>query len=218
MFARSDMKLYLDIETIPSESSESREEIAKGITAPGNYKKPESIKEWEETIKPGLIDEALAKTSFDGTYGRIVCIGYAIDDSPGDTFCGQEKELLSAFFDCLPLNSLQVVGHNIAGFDLRFLWQRAVINGVRPPASLLRVMKAKPWDESIIDTMLLWHPTQRISLDKLCKALGVHSPKSEFDGSKVYAAYKAGEIQKIADYCKQDVIAVRECEKRLTFC
>ena len=78
-------------------------------------------------------------------------------------------------------------------------------------------MHAKPWDKCLLDTMTLWHPLNKIKFDRLCKILGVPSPKTDMDGSKVYEAWKAGQIERIAEYCRGDVEAVRECERRIGF-
>lgn len=213
------MHLYLDIETIPCEDEELKAEIAAGIQPPGNYKKADTIAEWEKTEKPKLIEEAVQKSGLDGGFGRILCIGWAVDDGPVQvTQESEERYLLQTvlegwegFLDRVPT----VVGHNVAGFDLRFLWQRCVVNGVFPQG-LLSVMQAKPWDKSINDTMLMWHPQNKVSLVKLCKILGI--PKDDpVDGSQVYALLKAGELDKIISHCRSDVEAVRAVHQKLTF-
>jgi len=56
--------LYLDIETLPTSDAAVMAEIAASVTPPGSYKKPETIAEWERETKPGLVKEAIAKTSF----------------------------------------------------------------------------------------------------------------------------------------------------------
>lgn len=211
--------LYLDIETLPCEDEALKAEIAAGILPPGNYKKPETIAEWEKTEKPKLIEEAMSKTGLDGGFGKVLCIGWAIDDGPVRVAHEEEERLLlqkvladwAEILDRIPT----VVGHNIAGFDLRFLWQRCVVNEVFPQG-LLPAMQAKPWDKNLHDTMLMWHPQNKVSLTKLCKILGVRKD-DQVDGSQVGALFKAGELDKIIAHCKSDVEAVRECHRRLTF-
>jgi 3'-5' exonuclease len=213
------MHLYLDIETIPCEDEALKAEIAAGITVPGNYKKPESIAEWEATEKPKLIEEAIQRSGLDGGFGRVLCIGWAVDENPVQVELHvAEKHLLEVVLadwaDDLD-RAPTIVGHNISGFDLRFLWQRCVINGVFPQG-LLGAMQAKPWDKALQDTMLMWHPQNKVSLVKLCKILGV--PKDDpVEGSQVYALYKAGEIDKIIAHCRSDVEAVRACHRKMTF-
>lgn len=216
-------QIFLDIETVPCDDPEVINEIAATITPPGNYKKPETIAAWEQGEKKRAVEEAVARTSFDGGYGRIICIGYAFDDDEVDIAtdfsCGDEQGLLAYLFALLNgYANLTFVGHNIS-WDLRMLYQRAVVHGIAPPRVLLKAMRARPWDGEVIDTMRLWDsdPSKKISLDKLCKVLGIKSPKGEMDGSKVAQAYKEGRISEIAEYCKRDLEATRECFKRLTF-
>jgi hypothetical protein len=213
------MNLYLDIETIPCEDETLRAEIAAGIVPPGNYKKPETIAEWEKTEKPKLIEEAIQRSGLDGGFGRVLCIGWAVGDAPVVVAHEDEEQLLlqivmQELSDVMD-RALIIIGHNIAGFDLRFLWQRCVVHGVFP-SGLFNFMQAKPWDKGINDTMLMWHPQNRVSLAKLCKILGI--PKDDpVDGSQVYQLFKAGELDKILAHCKSDVEAVRDCHRKLTF-
>lgn len=212
------MNLYLDIETVPCDDPAVIEEIAATITAPGNYKKAETIATWEQHEKPRIIEEVVGRTSFDGGYGKIVCVCFAIEN--GEVWKmhnDSEYDLIAdVFFTLKNFTDVTFVGHNIT-WDLRMLYQRAVVHGIKPPPPLLRAMHAKPWE--LADTMTLWHPDRdrKISLEKLCKILKVESPKSEMNGSMVAQYYKEGRIEEIAEYCRRDVEAVRACYKRLAF-
>jgi 3'-5' exonuclease len=220
--------IYFDIETLPSDDAGIIADIAAGIKPPGNLKKAETIEAWERDEKPLAIVEAVKKTGLDGTFGRICCIGYASDDNPVECAYGDdEADNLHRFFawlrdaakisDYTDRQSAVFVGHNILSFDLRFLWQRCVVNGIRPPAFI--PFNAKPWDGKVFDTMMAWNPERerKISMDKLCRALGVPSPKSDLDGSKVAEYWQAGKHNEVAAYCMADVEAVRKCHKRMMF-
>lgn len=219
--------IYFDIETLPSDDSGIIADIAAGIKPPGNLKKAETIEAWERDEKPGAVLEAVKKTGLDGTFGRICCIGFAVNDDAADVRYGDEAETITAFFawlteaarisDYTERQSAIFIGHNILSFDLRFLWQRCVVNGIRPPAFI--PFNAKPWDGKVLDTMTAWNPERerRISLDKLCLALGVPSSKGDMDGSKVAEYWQAGRHQEVAAYCMADVEAVRQCHKRMVF-
>ena len=248
--------LYLDIETIPAQRPDVLAEIRASkqaefdaaiaaIAPPGNYKKQETIDEWMLTEAPKIaaklgaayetdVDDAYRKTSFDGAFGQVCVIGYAIgDDAPqylkaDDLTAASEVALLEAFScvltDLIPANeilSTTVVGHNVSAFDLRFLVQRHIINGVRPHTIITRAAQAKPWEqEKVFDTMIQWGGSGAKaggSLDKLCKALSIPSPKGAIDGSKVWDFVKAGEIVQVAEYCAKDVAATRAVHKRMTF-
>lgn len=225
------MNIYLDIETIGTEDPEIIAEIAAEIQPPKTMSKPETIAKWEAEEKPALVKAAVGKTAFDGALGKIICIGWKFGGGDawtrsvveGATCALNEADVLRAFFDhvreTLEHHHVRatIIGHNIIGFDLRFLWQRAAINGVKPPPCI--PFNAKPWDDGVYDTMLRWNPEtgKRISLDRLCRALKIQSPKGDMDGSKVWDAYRAREHEKIAEYCARDVEAVAECHRRMTF-
>ena len=219
--------IYFDSETIPTADPVVIAGIGAGIKPPGNLKKSETIEAWERDEKPAAVLEAVRKTGLDGTYGRICCIGFAVDDEPVECSFGNEEDVLRNFFrwlegaarisDYTDRQSAVFVGHNILSFDLRFLWQRCVVNGIRPPAII--PFTAKPWDGKVFDTMTAWNPERdkKISLDKLCRALGVPTSKGDLDGSRVAEYWQAGRHQEVAEYCVADVEAVRQCHRKMVF-
>ena len=220
--------LTLDIETIPTERKDVREFIAKGIDHPVNISKAETIAKWNEESRPAAIDEAVAKTGLDGAFGRVCCIGYAMDESGapesihGD---GVESNILTMFNNRLNdlihssmWSATTIVGHNVSSFDLRFLLQRYIVNGVRPHPIINTASRSKPWEnEKVFDTMVQFAGVgNRISLDKLCMALGIEG-KGGISGADVWPMYQAGKIEEIAEYCRHDVEITRQCFKRMTF-
>jgi 3'-5' exonuclease len=214
------MICYMDIETLPCTDPEVIDAIAATISPPANYSKPDTIAKWMDENYAQALKDAVAKTSFDGLYGSIACIAYAFDDSPIYQFSlldGTDGEMIAMFYGDVADNVNAICGHNIAGFDLPFLRHRSIINGIKPPAALLKAMRAKPWDDCIADTMLMWSAERdkRVSMDKLCKALGIEG-KGDFDGSMVADTWLT-DPQKVIDYCKDDVRRTREIYKRLTW-
>jgi hypothetical protein len=111
------------------------------------------------------------------------------------------------------------IGHNVRSFDVRFLYQRAVINRLHLPRTLREAALSRSWPRGLQDTMLMWNPQRDywIGLDRLCKALGVPSPKTDLDGSKIAAAFAAGEIERIRTYQRGEIEALRACYRRMTF-
>lgn len=236
------MNIYFDIETIPAQKEsdiaylreESDKEIA-AIRAPSNYKDEVKIAEYISAKRVEVeasFDDRYRKTSFDGAMGQIVCISYAIDDSePFNLYASQwetsEKAVIQSFYDSIKLHydpsSQQrpvFIGHNIIGFDLRFLFQRSVMLNIKPP--LIVPFKAKPWDDSVFDTMTAWAGVgNRVSLAKLCKVFDLDSKGTEIgeeiDGSKVWDFVRDGRIEDVAKYCGGDVERTRAIYKRLTF-
>ena len=232
------MNIYFDIETIPAQDAPTiqliKDDIEKQkltIKAPSNYKDQEKIDAYIKAEQEKLdaeFDLTYRKTSFDGGLGEICCIGYAIDDRPPVSIYGvSEAYILNGFFDSLknaynPSTNQRpkFIGHNIVSFDLRFLFQRSVMNNIKPPMFI--PFNAKPWDESIFDTMTAWAGHgNRVSLDKLCKIFNIPQKGSEIgeeiNGSKVWDFYQAGRIADIAKYCEGDVDRTRQAYKRMTF-
>lgn len=216
--------LYLDIETIPSQSPDVHARIAETVTCPGNISKPETVKAWETDKKPGLVKEAIAKTSFDGALGHICCIGWAWNDDAVLIFpvvtVEDEREALASFTRALieqadseNFYSPVIVGHCVASFDIRFLWQRAIVLGVRMPAWFPR--DPKPWGNEVFDTMTAFAGAKNtISADRLARALGLQG-KDEVDGSMVAQMWAEGRHGEIAEYCRSDVEMVRSIHRRM---
>lgn len=107
-----------------------------------------------------------------------------------------------------------IVAHH-AGFDIRFVWQRAVILGVTPPSWW--PIDARPWDtDRIADTMTMWAGAgNRIGLDRLCRALGLPGKQGGIDGSKVWDLVRAGRIDEVVEYCAHDVRRLRSVHRRM---
>lgn len=219
--------IFLDLETIPTDRQDVRDFLAKTITHPGTIKLPASIEKWNAESKPAAIDEAVDKTGLDGTFGRVCCIGYCHDDAgePVAIYGLDEDFVLTEFnkaLDTIPANmwsAMTVVGHNVASFDLRFLVQRYIINGIKPHAIIASAARAKPWEtEKVFDTMVQWNPDRdkRASLDKLCMALGIEG-KGDISGADVWPMVQAGRLSEVADYCKHDVNITRYVYKRMVF-
>jgi DNA polymerase elongation subunit (family B) len=209
--------IYLDLETIPSQSAEYRAKVRGAIKPPATFKKQESIDAWIAEHADAAADEAVSATSFDPGFGHICTIGYAVGDglieSLHATTVTGERYIIETFFDALPKMGMACfIGHNIANFDLRFVLCRAIVLGIRIPTIIPRDIK--PWSQDIFDTMTAWAGVRKtISLDKLCEAFGLPC-KGDFDGSMVAQAWANGEHERIAEYCKRDVEAVRQIHKR----
>lgn len=215
--------LYLDIETIPTQSADARRRIADKIAPPSNYRKEETIAAWAAEQKPAAVMEAVAKTSFDGAYGHVCCIGWALDGAEPQTqsidTVDDEIDILCAFADAISKDvrgmshAPTIVGHNVVNFDIRFLWQRAIVLRVKMPSWFPR--DPKPWGGEVFDTMTAFAGQRgTISLDNLALALGLPG-KDGVDGSMVAGMWERGEIDRIAQYCIADVSRVREIHKRM---
>jgi len=216
------LPITFDIETIPCQDEKLKKMIADTIKPPGTIKLQKSLDEWHETKKAAAIEEAIEKTSFDGALGELVCIGYQIDgQAPECVRGGCEAETLLLFYEAIhdALNKPETrpifVGHNVIDFDLRFLFQRSIIQRVKPHP--LVPFSASHWDDRVFDTMTRFAGKgNRISLDKLAKVLG-HEGKDGMTGADVWPEYQKGNISKIMEYCKHDVELTYKCYQSMQF-
>jgi 3'-5' exonuclease len=217
-------RLYLDIETLPA--AEESMEALKLLHAKKKAKKKKE-KNCEDVAD---FEQYLLSTSFDGSFGRIICIAYAIDDEPvkvlnGD---GDEAGMLQEFWhivDSLSTQSgngqwtdygIQFIGHNVMDFDLRFIYQRSIVNRIKPAFEL---NFARYRNYPIYDTMKEWvkWANSSVGLEHITLALGIPTPKDGIDGSQVFEFYKKGKAKEICEYCQRDVEATRAVYKRMTF-
>jgi hypothetical protein len=230
------MNIFLDVETIPNQHPEALAAVRATLKPPAALKKPESIAAWWENEAEGAAAETWRKQSLDGgTAGEIVSIAVCADDGPGWVRCrapGEgEAALLVAFGQQVqnmltaaavagpdgrtwPVGEPYFIAHN-AAFDLGFLWRRCVVHGVRPSFALPGPMARVGKDYAC--TMLAWAGFGgRVSLDALCRALGLPSPKDNgMDGSKVFDRWLAGHTATIELYNLADVTMLREVWHRL---
>ena len=214
---------FFDIETIPAQDPAIKAELAAAVTAPAQYKKPESIAEWLAANRDAEAEAAWLKTSFDGGVGQVVCIGFADGDGKAHSYSVDnltntaERRVLEDFF-CVVVDAghRTYVGHNIIGFDLPFIWKRCMVLGIKPPGFFPR--NPKPWSELVQDTMLLWDPTQRAggSMDRICRLLGIPG-KGDISGADVWPMVQAGRLDEVAAYCRGDVERTRAMFQRMTF-
>lgn len=215
--------IFFDIETIPSQLPGILDEFKAAVTAPAQYKKADSIAEWLRENRDAEAERQWLNTSFDGGLGQICVIGVALgDDDPvsfavSDLSTAAERQVLSDFFGVVAMAGAgsRVIGHNVIGFDMRFVWQRAMVLGVKPPFHFPR--DPKPWGDQAFDTMTAWSGVKdRISMDRLCRIFGIEG-KGDMDGSKVWPMVQEGRIAEVAEYCRGDVLRTRAMFKRMTF-
>jgi len=224
------MNVYFDIETIPGQpESLHRQRIAETIKEPGAMKLQATIDAWHNGEgkyageKESAIDEAYRKQSFDGSVGEICSLAWAIGDGDIKAFCDpniSEADLLLSFFNDVASHmkhekaSPFFIGHYIGGFDLKFVFQRAVINSVKPPFAI----PFSGWHgKDFFCTQEAWcGKRDNIKMDKLAQVLGIQG-KGDMDGSMVWDYFQARMFEEIQAYNKDDVRIVREIHKRLSF-
>ncbi|MFZ5757512.1 MAG: 3'-5' exonuclease [Pseudomonadota bacterium] len=128
-----------------------------------------------------------------------------------------EKELIERFFAGIEKYTPTLVSWNGGGFDLPVLHYRAMVHGVTA---------ARYWDQGdgdrdfkwnnyisryharhtdLMDLISLYQGRAVVPLDQMASLLGFPG-KMGMHGSKVYDAFRAGDIRGIRNYCETDVL------------
>ena len=182
-------------------------------------------------------ERCYALGSLNATSGRVLCIAVHVGPIPGLEFVGieqhssefvfgidengeeqPEKKTLAdflAFMKNFDPEADEIVGHNIIGFDLPFIFQRCIVNELQVPNF---VNLAEFNVRGVFDTMHRWWLGARrtVSLDDLAWVLGIESSKTaEVEGSKVFDLYHAGKLNLIREYNLNDVRVTRKIYERL---
>lgn len=181
-------------------------------------------------------EEEFSKTALDANLGRILCIGYSEQNEFGTIvkhgcfgwceeikrFETDEKLILAEFWQFLHGFENKrdlIIGHNILDFDLPFIIQRSIINGVRPTVDFyFGKYKTAP----IFDTMRVWDCWKwgkgSTSLEKLAYALGLENPKADgINGKNIYQAFLDKRFEEIYRYCMRDVKVTRNAWRKMNF-
>lgn len=165
-------------------------------------------------------------------FGKIVAItiGKIVDGHKVAlySFSGDdEANILTRFFKVLSdqiANDPELVlcGVNLKFFDLRYCFIRAVVNQIEPVKGHINLTGLKPWEVRTCDITDVWKQTSMYNapLIAIAECLGLPSPKSDIDGSKVSETYwKEGAkgLERIVKYCEQDVFTTANVVMKLRF-
>jgi hypothetical protein len=184
----------------------------------------------EEQLSPA--DLYSERAAIYAEFGKIICIGVGIFTRSSDERLGlrvksyahhEEKQVLMEFKklvdEKLDKDNLILCAHNGKEFDFPYLCRRYLVNGLAIPY-VLQIAGKKPWEIPHIDTMEMWKFGDRknyTSLDLLASIFDIESSKEDMDGSKVNSVYyEEKDLDKVADYCKQDVIVTANLYLKLS--
>ena len=207
--------LFLDIETVP-------------VTYKYNELDKTSKELWDrkwQFLKEVPAESQYEKAGIYAEFAKVVCIGVGFYN--GNKF---RIKALSSDNELEILNELSALlgqhfntaahllcAHNGKEFDFPFLCRRYLINNLPLPKAL-QIQGMRPWEVKHIDTMELWKfgdIKNYSSLNLLAHVLGVPSPKDDMDGSMVSKTfYEDKDLDKIATYCKKDVITLARVYNR----
>ena len=182
-------------------------------------------------------ERCYALGALSATSGRVLCIAVHVGAIPGLEFPGlgpesservfgidqygneeDEKKALEDFLNFMKdfdPDCDELIGHNIIGFDLPFIFQRCLANSLqaRPFVNL-----SDYTPRGVFDTMHRWWLGAKrfVSLDDVAWALGIESSKtSEVEGSKVFDLYQTGKLDLIREYNLNDVRVTRKIYERM---
>lgn len=230
---------YIDLETLPDDAEVGMSDhVAPGWTpspvtlgrrqVPGNYADAVKIATWQSRedlryataiVEAQELDRIEArktweKRSLSPMTGRIACISYAIDDGPVQVIeCSEDEERGLRELRLFLGKPDRIVAHNGHGFDFEYLWKRSVKH--RLPELARQFRQPKPWDERLVDTLLLWRMRRGGSLDAICQFLGIARAKSHIDGSGVLAAYTDGRWPEVVEHAAADIEDLRAVYRRI---
>lgn len=210
--------LFLDIETVPGESSFDL--LSEDMQMLWD-KKSKSFREETQSA-----NDVYQRAGIYAEFGKIVCIsvGYITQNSNGEntirtkSFAGDnERQLLNDFSSLLNKSyssfDSTLCGHNIKEFDIPYIARRMLINALPLPKAL-DIAGKKPWDIKHLDTMELWKfgdYKAYTSLNLLTHIFDIPTPKDDIDGSQVAPVYyEDHDIKRIAIYCEKDVVATAQ--------
>ncbi len=217
--------LFVDLETVPQtyrwadldESSARLFAEKTRFEQQRDAKTPEQL--WGE--KGGILAE----------FGKIICIGIGSLHKEPDgwhlrvtSYQGDhEYDLLTRFVDLLnrhyATDDHWLCAHNGKEFDFPWIARRCIVNRIALPR-ILDIGGLKPWEVGHVDTMNLWSFGDRkayTSLALLAHILGIPTPKDDITGADVARVYyEEKDLDRIASYCRKDVVATAQLYLRLT--
>jgi DNA polymerase elongation subunit (family B) len=218
------MRVVLDIETVQA----PREEWARiagclPLVDPNCLEDAEDLYTRQEAQERQKNEDQLyEKSSFDGTYSRIVCIAMIVFTDTMDPqgavswYGSNERDLLRQFWArCETVRPALFITHNGLGFDLPFIKKRSIIHQVRP---CFDINLAKFRTEPVYDTMAIWSNWEQrswVKLDVLARALNVETKSGS--GKQVAEMWQNGQAQEIAEYCLQDTYVTYAVYARMNF-
>lgn len=217
--------LFLDIETVPQEYTWNTldPKTAQLFSDKTRFEQERNGKTAEElwSERGGILAE----------FGKIVCIGVGSLHRKGEgselrvtSFHGpNEYDVLSRFADLLNrhynTDDHWLCAHNGKEFDFPYIARRCIVNRIELPR-ILDIGGLKPWEVGHLDTMNMWSFGDRkayTSLALLTHILGIPTPKDDITGADVARVYYEEEgLERIARYCRKDVVATVQLYLRLT--
>ena len=189
--------LVIDIETMPDLSKIN---FLPEPSVDSRLKDTAKIEEALQTARQKQIE----KMALQAETGMIACIGYS-ENSVLHCDILPEKEMLENFFKRISGKTL--VTFNGIGFDLPFIYKRAMILGVEVPYSIEHFIKrySTTFHVDLMQIWSGWSSQGYVSLDYL-SSLILGKKKVDFDFKQIPELLKSDQgKEKLKEYCLKDI-------------
>ena len=211
------MDIAFDIETVPN--SVMIERMPEPEIKTGNLKDPAKIAEKVAEAKA----EQVGRMALSPLYGRVCAFVAMEDENAVSRECleaetdAEEVRVIEAVFRAFP--GKRVVTYNGNGFDLPFVYRRAVMLGIdirQYGVPTLAEMTARYNNKHHVDLMQVWCGFGNFEkLDNIAKAL-LEDQKIEIDFRDFPELIKTPEgRERLIAYCQQDVMLTMKLWNRI---
>lgn len=213
--------LYLDLETVPLAASMAAPYPDADRLPPSNYKNPEAIASWREKDRATWLDGRTKECSLTPRLGRVLTLGWAVDDQPVcvKTARSEEEEvlLLDGAWEMIE-SADRLVTFN-GNFDLRFILVRSIVHGIRPHIQASSIAdwfkRYTTWPHFDCRSVLTgWDDKQSGTLHEWSATFGIQS-EDTCSGADIYALSQVEEWDAIEAHCRSDVTLTRELYRRI---
>ncbi len=200
--------VVFDIETGPGS-----DEVLKELFVPKTREEFVGDRNWKaETVEAnykkyldGALEEFKRSAALNAISGQVLAIGYRSIDKKVIHGQGEESEgramtefdVLSKFwhyYQQLRAASRSMIGFNIKDFDIPFIVQRSIIQGIAIPPSLFSG-NGRYLDSLFVDLRDVWKAgvyNGKGSLDAICRACGIGAKTEGVDGSMFAELWMGG--------------------------
>lgn len=192
----------IDIETYPNKEMIDRLPEPK---VDARVKDPAKI---EAKRAEGRLKQ-IADMAINPLYGKVACVGYKKENSKGLAIDENEDAVIKRFFEHIisfeGSNSPKIVTWNGMGFDIPFLYKRAMILGIKPPVCMSYFMKRYQTSPhcDLMHVWMNWYGYEK--LENVAQAL-LNEGKQDFDFRTISDLIKTEDGRhEIGKYCMQDV-------------
>ena len=208
------MYLWIDIETLPPELMPPLD----SIPVPANYKKPETIAEYQKENQ----EKAWREMALSSLAGRVCCVSWAVGNQPAvcrGIWDKSERAILTELDEvvqgiAVEEGKVNWAGFNLHSFDLNWIWQRAVKYDL---SSLQDAISRDRFPRNVLDVRSLWTGGDNYGKGKLKEiAAFLSMPTIEgMDGGEVLDKFLAEDFDTISKYCRYDVELTRQIAWRM---